>query len=147
MDFMLEGISSADTMLEEDWLDEYVVITNRPIVGYKRTWQEYIRYVQAIKFSSKKTAAALLAITIDHYIIMMGDSFLYRCGLDSDYTNDALTQAKSNLLEEITMTYWCEGKNEYKSIKALKVYEQWKSLFYTYEEYANQWGDVPVSKI
>nr|GMF12767.1 unnamed protein product [Phytophthora lilii] len=50
-DFLLDGINKVDAMLEGDWLDEYVTITNRPILGYKRTWQEYIRYVQAIRFS------------------------------------------------------------------------------------------------
>ncbi|GMF12766.1 unnamed protein product [Phytophthora lilii] len=44
------------------------------------------------------------------------------------------------------MTYWFENKHEYKSIKALKVHEYWKSLFHTYEEYANQWGYVPSTK-
>ena len=145
-EFLLEGIHAVNTMLEEDWLDEYVAITNRPILGYKRTWQEYIRYVQAIKFTSMKKAAALLAMTIDRYIILMGNSFLYRCGLDSDHSNDVLTQAKGNPLEEITLTYWCENKNEYKSVKALRVYEQFKSLFHTYEEYANLWGNVSSTK-
>lgn len=145
-EFLLEGVHSVDTMLEEDWLAEYVRVANKPILGYKRTWQEYIRYMQAIKFSSKKKAGALLAMTIDNYIILMGNSFLYRCGLDSDYSNDVLTQAQKNPLDEMTMTYWCEDKSEYTSTKALKVYEQCKSLFHTYEEYANQWGEVNETK-
>ncbi|KUF77655.1 hypothetical protein AM587_10000452 [Phytophthora nicotianae] len=36
-DFLLEGINSVDTMLEEEWLDEYVAITSHPILGYNRT--------------------------------------------------------------------------------------------------------------
>lgn len=145
-DFLLEGMREVDSMLEEDWLDAYVSVVNRPILGYKRTWQQYIWYVQAIKFQLKQKAAALLAMTIDHYVILMGTSFLYRCGLDSDYSNDVLTQSPMNSLDEITMTYFCEEKADYKSIKALKIYEQHKSLFYTYEEYTNQWGDVHPTK-
>ncbi|DAZ99832.1 TPA: hypothetical protein N0F65_008575 [Lagenidium giganteum] len=87
-DFLIEGIDAVDSMLEEDWLDQYVITVNRPMLGYKKQWQQYVRYIQSIQFPSDKKAAAMLAMTIDHYIILMGNALLYRCGLDAGYSND-----------------------------------------------------------
>ncbi|DAZ96828.1 TPA: LOW QUALITY PROTEIN: hypothetical protein N0F65_007089, partial [Lagenidium giganteum] len=135
-DFLIDGLEAVDTMLEEDLCHHGF---NQPILGYKKQWQQY-----SIQFPSDKKAAAMLAMTIDHYIILMGNAFLYRCGLDSGYSNDVLQQAQKNPLDEITIKYYSGG--DYKQVKALRLYEQHKALFSTYEEYSNQWGHVEPTK-
>lgn len=144
-DKIIEGIDNVSSMLEEDWLEKYVNVVNRPILGYKRQWQLYIRYIQSIRFTSRHAAAALLAMTIDHYVILMGDSFLSRCGLDNDYTNDVLKQEKKNPLEEINITHHA-GDGRYIHTCAKKIYDINKSLFHTYEEHINQWGTIDNTK-
>ncbi|DAZ96723.1 TPA: hypothetical protein N0F65_011760 [Lagenidium giganteum] len=59
-------------------------------------------------------------------------------------SNDVLQQAQKNPLDEITIKYYSGG--DYKQVKALRLYEQHKALFSTYQEYSNQWGHVEPTK-